>query len=565
MQYSQNSSKAAHVSTPFTLAGLVLLCLLFFLWGLDAYTLFDRTETETAEVARQMWVSGDWITPYFNGIRYFDKPVLLYWLIGLGFQIFGQSELAVRLPSALFATGLVVATWLFARRLAGPRVALLAATMLMANPFVFGLGRTGVTDMGLACFVSVGLYCWYWGYVDGHSRSYLAAFACLGGALLIKGPIGLVLPGFIVVLFLACTGRWRSLTRVPWVAGIALMLAIALPWYGLVVQANGWDFIDKFFIHHNVDRFLSVVDRQPGPWYYYLLFTPAGFFPWIVLLPLALLRPEARRWLSLPYWRERAPEMQLGLFLAIWFAAWLVFLSTAVTKLPHYILPALPALAVLAACAWETQLRDPGRALKPTLAFVALVLAALAVGFWIAPGLITDPSLPDLRARIEATGAPTVLAVLFAGAACAVLVGLVRERLLWIWATCLTTYGLFFSAAIVLLMPTVEVLVHAPLLDLAAYLHRAARPDVQIATFGVYAPSLNYYGQLNRIPVYEKRPQMLYEMAKPQHILLVTTQDRLSEKQLDLSAFPVVHTAGIYRVYDLPPRAATKSSVHRGS
>lgn len=555
MQYSQKSSKTASAATFFSLAGLLLLCLLFFFWRLDAYTLFDRTETETAEVARQMWLSGDWVTPIFNGIHYFDKPVLLYWLIGAGFQVLGPGEWAARLPSALFATALVIGTWWFARRLVGPRFALFMATMLMANPFVVGLGRTGVTDMGLACFLAGGLYSWYWSYQSGRQSGYLLCFALLGGAVLIKGPIGLLLPVLIVGSFLVWTDRWREVIgAMPWVRGVLLLTAITLPWYILVTGANGWVFIDTFFIHHNVDRFFNVIDAQPGPWYYYLLYTPAGMFPWIVLLPLGLGHPEGRLWLSRDYWRQCSATEQLNLFMALWFGIVLLFVSAATTKLPHYIMPALPALAFLCARVWEDQSCKPGRGLGLALGFAVLVLSLLAAGWLIAPSLIHDPALPGLRSRIEATGAPWLLALSCLLAALAIGTALVRQHLGLAWASCLAAYALCFSTAITLLMPTVEQLVHGSLLEMAEVLHRTGRPGDRIATLGVYAPSLNYYGRIDRIPVYETRAQVLYEMAKPQRLLLVTTDSRLQENRFDLSAHRVLHTAGIYKLYELLPR-----------
>jgi 4-amino-4-deoxy-L-arabinose transferase-like glycosyltransferase len=560
VQYSPNSSKSALKAAPFTAAGLLLLCGLFFFWRLDAYTLFDRTETETAEVARQMWISGDWITPIFNGIRYFDKPVLLYWLMGLGFQLFGVGEWAVRLPSALFATALILATWQFGRIQLGPRIALFAATMLLANPFVFGLGRTGVTDMGLAFFVATGLYCWYSSYASGQQLGYLLCAAFLAGGVLIKGPIALLLPGLIIGIFLIYTGRLKAvMTTMPWVRGIGIIAAITLPWYLLVTQANGRIFLDKFFIHHNVDRFLNVVDNQPGPWYYYLLFTPAGFFPWIVFLFIALFRWGKWEWMRPRYWQSRSIAAQLPLFMGLWFVIVTVFLSTASTKLPHYIMPALPALAFLCAQAWEAESEQGGKSTRLGLGFIAIVLMFLGVGFLVALGFINDPALPELRSRVEATGSPWILAgTCFLAAFANILAG-IRLQLQWAWGCALGAFCLIFSAATNLLMPALETQVHAPLLDMANTLHKEVRPGDQPATLGVYAPSLNFYGQINRIPVYEKRSQIVYQLTHPERLLLLTTAARLEKNQLDLGAFQPIHTSGIYRLYALPPGAVKVS------
>lgn len=560
MQYSPNSSKPALKSVPLTVVGLLLLCVLFFFWRLDAYTLFDRTETETAEVARQMWISGNWITPVFNDIRYFDKPVLLYWLIGFGFQLFGVGEWAVRLPSALFATALILATWQFGRTQLGSRVALFAATMLIANPFAFGLGRTGVTDMGLAFFIAAGLYGWYSSYASGQKQGYLLCAALLGGGVLIKGPIALLLPGLIIGIFLIYTGQLKAvITTMPWVRGIVIIATIALPWYVLVTQANGWVFLDKFFIHHNVDRFLNVIDNQPGPWYYYLLFTPAGFFPWIVFLFIALFRWGKWEWLSPRFWQSRSAVEQLPLFMGLWFVIVTIFLSTASTKLPHYIMPALPALAFLCAQAWEAESEHTGKSTRFGLSFVALALTVLGVGFLVALGFIDDPALPELRSRIEATGSPWILAIACFLGALGNLFSAFRLQLQWAWGCSLSAFCVIFLTAINLLMPALETQVHGPLLDMASTLHKELRPGDQPATLGVYAPSLNFYGQINHIPVYEKRSQIINQLTHPERLLLLTTESRLEKNQLDLSAFEPIHTSGIYRLYALPPGAVKAS------
>lgn len=557
----ESSRKFAAGSPIFTVVGLLALCLAFFFWRLDAYTLFDRTETETAEVARQMFASGDWVTPIFNGIRYFDKPVLLYWLMAIGFQFFGVGEWGVRLPSALFATVLVLITYGFTRRLLGARPALLATTILIANPFVFGLARTGVTDMGLGCFMAAALYGWYWSFSEKRPWGYWLGFACLAGAVLIKGPIGLLLPGLTILIFAAWSGQWRRLAELPWLGGTALFALLTLPWYVLVTQANGAGFLWTFFFHHNIDRFLSVIDNQPGPWYYYLLYTPAGFFPWVALLPVTLPQLARFEWVRRSYWQQRPPAEQLRLFLCLWFAIVLVFLSTASTKLPHYIMPALPALALLCAIVWESQMRQAkGPLLRLGLAGIAGFWLLLAVAFAVAPRLISDPTLPDLRASLEATGLPWMLAGICLAAAIAAVAALVRAQLEWAWAGNLLAFFLLFIALINGLMPLLEPQLHGPLLAIANRLHREVRPGILPASLNVYAPSLNFYGRIDRIPVYIKSPQVRYQMAQSERMLLVTTAQALCDHWMLLNEYPIIYSAGIYRIYDIPPHSRLRYS-----
>lgn len=523
-----------------------------FFWQLDAYSLFDRTETETAEVARQMWERGDLVTPFFNDIRYFDKPVLLYWLIAAGFTVFGVGEWAVRFPSAVFATLLVIGTWLFVARLTNQRTALFAATMLAANPFVFGLGRTGVTDIGLTFFLAGALCSWYWSYSSQGRGGYLWFFVLLALAVLIKGPLALVLCTLIIGIFLMWTDGWRSiLPSMPWIWGTLLFVGLTLPWYVLVTWANGWDFINAFFVHHNVNRFLNVVDKQPGPWYYYLLYTPGGFFPWVVLLPVGLRHLR----FSSGYWRNQPASRQLDLFIAIWLIVVLVFLSSASTKLPHYIAPALPALAFLCARAWEVQTRAPGRGLRLGLGIVCGGLVALAAGFAFILDFVRDPALPELQTSIERTGAPWLLSAVCLAAAVGILFSMVRRQAFWAWAISLLTFATIGLTAIDRLMPVLEGQIHGHLLDIADVLRREADSGYYPATLGVYAPSLNFYSGIDRIPVYETRAQVRYRLAKNEHLLLVTTDARLSETGLDLTNYRPVRSAGIYKLFVLPPSA----------
>lgn len=565
--------------TGFIVAGLLLLCIALFFWRLDAYSLFNSTEAKQAEIARQMWVRGNWITPFFNGQPYFDKPVLLHWLIALGFPVLGVGEWAVRLPSAIAATALILGTWFFVAYVTNRRMALFAATMLAANPFLLALGRTGQHDMLLTCFLAAALYCWYWSYSTSQRRGYLFFFALLALAVLAKGPIAVLLASLTISIFLLWIGQWQKiLPAMPWGKGIILFGGITLPWHILVTQANGWNFINQFFLFNNASRFVSVNQNQTGPWYYYLLCLLVGFFPWIVMLPTVLTR-TSRQWFQFSYWRRQSAAQQLSLFMAIWFGTVLIFMSVSATKLPWYIAPGLPALAYLCAQAWDRQIRAPNRQLKLGLGLVSGSFALLAVGFISIPRLIPQPVLQS----VEVTQVLWLWACLYGAAALVIGISLVHPRgraiplmsvsaetpmkqksqVFWTWAASLLAFGLLALTAINQLMPVLDKQVlDGRLLPIAQALRQetseVSSNDLP-ATLGVYAPSLNFYSKLSDIALFNTSAQVQAQLTRPQRLLLVTTDANLADTGLDLSRYQPAYVYGDFKLFIIPEQPLKRS------
>ncbi|MBE9177365.1 glycosyltransferase family 39 protein [Oculatella sp. LEGE 06141] len=520
-----------------TLVGLLLLCGVLFFWQLDGYTLFNITEAKQAEIARQIWVRQDWITPVYNGDIYFDKPILLHWLIAIGFRLFGLNEWAVRLPSAVSATGLVLITWGFVARFANSRIALLAATMLAANPFTFALGRTGQHDMLLTVFMTAALYCWYWAYSTGQRQGYLWFFACLGLAVLAKGPLALVLCSLAIAVFLTAVGRWREqFATVPWRWGLTLFGAITFPWYLLVLYANGWNFVDQSFVFNNVDRFVTANLNQVGPWWYYLPLLLVGFFPWVLPLLQTLVQAPRQGWLRLRYWRHQAPAQQIGLFMTIWLLTVLVFMSVAATKLPWYINPGFPALAYLCAQAWERQMATPGRWQQLTLKLTGLGYVLMAIAFLVLPRLL--PNEPVLQS-IQNTGALWILTLIHVGAAVAVFFSLLRAQAVWAWWGSLVAFSCVALTLVSLVLPVLDVQVlGGRLLPLAEVLQQEtceACADSLPSAFGVGDPSLNFYSRLSYIKRFEEPYELDMELQRSQRLLLVTKESTLEHFGVNLS------------------------------
>ncbi|MBV8883420.1 MAG: glycosyltransferase family 39 protein, partial [Chroococcidiopsidaceae cyanobacterium CP_BM_RX_35] len=357
---------------------LLLLSYLAFFWNLGSTGLVDETEPLFAEAARQMTVTGDWITPFFDGKTRFDKPILIYWLMAIAYEVLGVNSWAVRLPSALSAMGLVSLGFYTLRSFGGgnpaqfpsrpssgnlvPRYwisAGLGSALMALHPQTIVWARTGVSDMLLTACMGGALLSFFLGYAQPtkpmvQMRWYLAFYVLVALAVLTKGPVGIVLPGLIISSFLLYTGNiypvWQEMRPLR---GTLLMILIAVPWYVLVIQANGWDYVDAFFGHHNFARFTTVLEHNSEPWYFYLLVVLLGFAPWSVYLPVALARLKFWR---RNIWRSTQRSNHLGLFALFWFVSVLGFFTLARTKLPSYMLPLMPAAAILVTLMWSEQL-----------------------------------------------------------------------------------------------------------------------------------------------------------------------------------------------------------------
>jgi 4-amino-4-deoxy-L-arabinose transferase-like glycosyltransferase len=360
---------------------LLLLCFILFFLHLGARPLWDTDEGMHASTSKDMVLSGDWITPTFNGENFYDKPVLHNWFVSLSFLIFGFTEFAARLPAAILGLGGVLLTYLLGRKMFGPVVGFLSGVILVTNVEYFVLSRTVVHDISLCFFVTLALFLFYMGFVDGeHRKRYFTFFyLSLGFAVLAKGPVGIVLPGIIIGLFLVLKKRLGFFREMIIGWGVLIFLAVAAPWYILISLRNsdyGW----YFFIHNNMMRFLNPRAQHHQPFYYYFLALLGGFFPWSCFLPLAIYRVFHK---TLQKMNERL------LFLLLWFLVFFLFFSVASSKLSTYILPLFPAASLLVGALWHDCMKaSPSRGNRTFLysfSPLLLILPVVLLYLWIGP------------------------------------------------------------------------------------------------------------------------------------------------------------------------------------
>jgi 4-amino-4-deoxy-L-arabinose transferase-like glycosyltransferase len=315
----------------------LMLCVFLFLlsfYRLGSPTLFDVDEAVFAEATKEMVESGDWITPTYNGVNRYDKPIFFYWLMAASYKVFGVGEFGARFPSAVLGIILCGAVYFFVKHFNGERNALYATVALGLSVFFVAYSHAAVTDMALTFFVTVSLFSFY---VSLKKSEFIYGFYVFSAlAFLTKGLIGIVFPFGIASIYLITTEGVKGIRKVFSIKGTVLFCLISAPWYVAQTAVNGNEFIRQFFLKHHFMRYTGVISGHRGPVYYYVIVLLAGLFPWIVFLPAGIRR----------VFKEKDP---LALFALIWFGTIVSFFSFSTTKLPNYILPAIPAAAVVIA------------------------------------------------------------------------------------------------------------------------------------------------------------------------------------------------------------------------
>jgi 4-amino-4-deoxy-L-arabinose transferase-like glycosyltransferase len=343
--------------------------------NLGAARLWDIDEGNNAEAAREMLDADNWTIPTFNFALRVDKPALLYWLQIACYQTFGVSEFAARLPSALAALLALLATYELGRRMFNGAVGLLAGLVLAGAPAFCAAAHFANPDALLNAFTALA-FLWFWIGFEHHGRGwFVPGGVCTGLAVLAKGPVGLVLPLGSVLFFLLWSRQLARLwdRRLLW--GVAAFLLVAAPWYTWIAIDTKGEFLKGFLLTHNIARFRGAMEGHRGPVVYYLGVLPLGFLPWssffVPMLAYAFKKLRGKC--------EEAAPLRL---LACWISVYLVFFSLSATKLPNYILPLYPAVAILLGRFWDSWRRgliEPPQWMT-RLSLLSFALMGLAVG-----------------------------------------------------------------------------------------------------------------------------------------------------------------------------------------
>ncbi|MGC2697088.1 MAG: glycosyltransferase family 39 protein [Candidatus Angelobacter sp.] len=390
------------------------VCYFFFFFGLGAFGLTGADEPRYAQIAREMFTRHDWIVPTLNGVPWLEKPVLLYWKIMSGYSLFGVQDWAARVPAAAHATMLVLAIFFFMRRFRfGSELD--AAMITASSAGMIGFGRGASTDMLLSAPFALAMLSW-WTWHQTGKKLWLALFyALVGVGALAKGPVAPALAVLVIGAYAALRRDRTIFVRSLSVPGFLLFFAIALPWY-LAVQHRVPQFFRVFFIEHNLERFGTNLYQHSQPVWYYIPVFLLATVPWTVFTVPAIVDAARKTIRDLrgnspadDGESSRVPDDFLPLFLLVWAMVPIVFFSISRSKLPGYILPAIPAAALLTA----GYLHRAQAVSRLKVALHALLCAVLLVGALMAPfAMLKQSPHPALQIGMMIIGAVIAIMVL---------------------------------------------------------------------------------------------------------------------------------------------------------
>ncbi len=508
------------MSLPKSLTNLLILAALagtLFFVGLGSIGLTDRDEGRNAEAGREMFETGDWVTPTFNYEPRFYKPALVYWLMSGSYHLFGVDEFSARFPSALFGSALILLQYWFLARWRGEQVGLIGALMLLLNIEIIGLSRMALTDAVLIFFTTAAQLAFWAGFHGtGRHRHWLWGFyAGMAFATLAKGPVGFIVPLVTMSLYLSFTGRWRQY----WERGFPLLGAgffvlLTLPWYATMLSIHGTLYV-TIAKAQTVGRFMAPMEGHGFGFLFYVPVLLFGFFPWSGLLPMALFHAfqdwhkagreklEVRE--SLRADDRESASHELELYAALWVAGAFIFFTISSTRLQHYIAPLFPGAALLTAAYWHRGLLDSTtKGLRASIHTMMGLGFLLALGFSSVPWIyskfidkmlrefpaarLLDPSAPD-------AGPYAAAMVLLAGMALVGYFGLNEERRAGAFWAAGASLAIVALITIQLTFPLVNRYFIAPQQELAYAAGVNLGPADHFVVYGATRPSAIFYAK----------------------------------------------------------------------
>jgi len=472
---------------------LVLSGYLYF-FQLDKMALTDPDETFYGQTAKEMFLKGEWLTPTLYGRPQFEKPILFYWLIEISYKIFGINEFAVRFPSALFGFLGLVGIYLLGKLLFNNRTGIFSAVILATSLEYLILSIGCVTDMVLFTLLLFGVLFFFYGQIRKRDQGYLLSSAAFALATLTKGPVGLLLPALIIVLYLALTKNLGIFKKGFMLVGALIIFAvIANPWYIIMYKTHAQDFVNVFFGFHNVTRFLTPEHKIGSQAYYNIPIVFGGFFPWSVFLPLgfwhfckmAFSRNHESRTMN----DERRNH---ALFVLLWFLFIFLFFTASSTKLPTYIFPCFLSLALITGKLWDDFLNK-----KAAIGLIKW----MEVSYYYLPSLILlifagvcifiKMDYPEILGRVIITGLFLIFGIAFS------LIAFINRRFLAAFLLIAYSVALIMYPVGKLILPALEP--HESSKALAKELLKFHKEDEVIGSEYDYRAGIAFY--TGKVPV----------------------------------------------------------------
>jgi len=523
---------------PYTLLSLIAFAVIIFSFGLGRLALVGPDEPRYSEVAREMFATGDYISPRLCGCLWFEKPALSYWLAAASYHLFGVSEFAARFPSAIAAILTMVFVYYGLKRAVSERVAFAASIAFVTSGLVIAYARVATPDILLTAAMTVALLSGYLARESsGRARTahWVLCFAAMGAAVLAKGLVGIALVVAIFAVYFAVTRQSQFIRWQEALTGIAIFLIVAGTWYAPVMLRHGWGFIEEFFIRHHFQRYTSNEFGHPQPFYFFFAIAIAGVAPWSFFL-----MPAAARLRSLKLGSRGLDGLLV--FAWIWVAVPLLFFSASGSKLPGYILPIFPALAIIIGAELERFISgERGVLLSAAAWLTALLLLIIGAGFVV---YLT-------RERIGASGWHSIFFGLPLAVAAIAIAVLAKKRR---QAFGMSVAGVMLSiilGAVILLLPTLSDKLTLKSLSLEAA--AALRP----------AERITFFIKKEFAPVFYAEGRVLCGGADSD-ILNALSEDILADALRNESSLIVITTSNWRKGLESDPRFATELLATQG-
>jgi 4-amino-4-deoxy-L-arabinose transferase-like glycosyltransferase len=467
---------------------LCLVCLVLLFVNLGSADLFEPDEGRNAEKAREILLLKDWVTPHENFLPVLDKPMAFYWLVALSYKFFGVSEWSGRLPSALSALGCLFLVYRFARQRWGLWEARWSSLILLTSVQFFLLSRVIIPDMTLTFCITLAVSSFYSAiHTENEKVKKLHCwlmYGSLGAGTLIKGLIGLVIPGLVFFVYILLGKRWGALRGLHLFRGTVFFLAIVAPWY-LSADARNPGYLSYYFWDEHFSRYLTDEFERDASWFYFLLVLSMGFLPWTLWLP----------WIGKVAWQKLDDK---NLFLIFWTVLPFLFFSLSTSQLPHYVLLIYPPLAILSGQMIAAYFKQPASKKTwllclPWIPSAGSVLYFLIGGAW--PHLLPMTVRDNVSENLISIGfSAAIMAFILVVFAYAHWKGLGRTQ----FAACLCLCGgmALFIWLVGQFMATVASSRSAKALaqSAAPFINH----DSQIAIYGTYLTGLTFYLRRDR-------------------------------------------------------------------
>jgi 4-amino-4-deoxy-L-arabinose transferase-like glycosyltransferase len=468
------------------LLSLIAIAIFMSFFKLGSVRLFDVDEAVFAEATKEIVLSNNWITPTYNGENRYDKPILSYWLMAASYKLFGINEFAARFPSALTALLLAISTFFFVRHFYTDKEAFYAAISLVMSVYFLVYSHAAVTDMALTFFITLSIFSFYLSMTKEGNLYLYGFYAFSALAFMTKGLIGIIFPFGISIFYLFITEGSPGMKKIFSLKGVILFLIISAPWYITQFAINGEEFINQFFIKHHLKRFTGIISGHKGPIYYYIPLLIIGLFPWIAFLPSGI-RNALIKWWNLEPVGYKLNDSKLSWFrnrllllALIWFAFIVIFFSLSRTKLPNYIVPAIPAASLLISSGMSGQ----DKQIQYANVFIMVISALIGTAFVISKKYFFKLGIHD-------TGWTIAVAAIMLAMATLSFYGFLKRKNIYAGLTCLMILFLFLLSAKAL--PIANQYLQGTLYRYSLYAKERLHPCEKIITYKINNPSIVFY------------------------------------------------------------------------